>query len=454
MSQTTFEAESVTKLPVKKNGLCVICKGAHRLCGKERCPLMIKFYSRSKTMPLVDMKDLAGSSPPAVFVGRYGYPKIDIGPLVPGEFGDTSIMDQPERWIGKSIDDIVDMRYRLVRGKYAIDATDFRKSGKIVTEVQEIALTEKPVDVEANFRERPHGRIVLDDDIQPFGPAARLEGLRKSNGRWEHNLEKNYYDVDLNATKAVLEAYNNGTLISEIQKAFSVGTMAVDKRRRFAPTRRSITAVDDIIGKDYLKRTRFYPTIDEYRVYYWEQLDNRWAIIMMPTTWRFELIEAWYPGTSWNPTQWSPDGNGISIINDCEFFDSRTEYAHIGGCYYASRMAVNELLEREHRTAGAVICREAHEGYVMPVGVWNVRENVRMALTTEPLKFDSMEKVLTFLDSKMDLKRDVWIKNSGVLTDFLTQRRIEDFYGPAASNLHDDPEDVEQTQIRIQGEDE
>ena len=41
--------------PPVKNGLCSICKGAHRLCGKDRCPLMIKFYSQQKTMPLIDM---------------------------------------------------------------------------------------------------------------------------------------------------------------------------------------------------------------------------------------------------------------------------------------------------------------------------------------------------------------------------------------------------------------
>ncbi|MCQ2070102.1 MAG: Nre family DNA repair protein [archaeon] len=429
--------------PAVKSGLCVVCKDAHNLCGKERCPLMIKFYSRTKTMPLIDMKALAGSSPPAVFVGRYGDPKVDIGPLVPGEFGDTSIMDRPEEWVGRSIDDIVDFRFRLVRGKYTIDATDFEKSGKIVTDIQELALTEKPVDVEAGFTERPHGRIVLDDEVQPFGPSARMERMRKSNGRWEHNLEKSYYDTDMKAKDAVLNAYYNGTYISEIQKAFSVGTMGISKNRRFVPTRWSITAVDDMIGKDYLKRTRFYPTIDEFRVYHWEQLDNRWCILMMPTTWRFELIEAWYPGTSWNPVHWTPDGENIEIISDCEFFGGRTEYAHIGGCYYASRMAVNELLEKEHRTAGAVICREAHEGYVMPVGVWNVRENVRAALTTRPERFDTMDKALTFIEGIMDLKRDVWIRNSGVLKDWFTQRRIDDYYGHTASGLYTDPEDLQ-----------
>ena len=405
------------------SGLCSICKGSKRLCGKDRCPLMIKFYSQQKTMPLIDIKDLAGCSPPAVFVGRYGYPKVDIGPLLPPEFGDTSILDKPERWVGKSIDEIVDMRFRLIRGKYRIDAVNFREAGKIVDNVQELALTEKPLEVEANFRQKPRGRVVLDDEVQPFGPSARLDAMKIGNGRFERNLEKNFYDVDLNATNAVINAYKNGTLISEIQKAFSVGTMGVDKRRRFVPTRWSITAVDDIIGKNILKTTKFNETIDEFRIYQWEQLDNRWCIMMMPCTWRYELIEAWYPNTTWNPL-----GKTIDIISDCEFYEGRSEYAHIGGCYYAARMAVNELLEKERRTAGVVIFREAHPGYVMPVGVWNVRENVRAALQTAPFKYESLDGALGHVDSVMDIKRDTWIKNSGILKDWLIQRRIEDYY--------------------------
>ncbi|MDR0523726.1 MAG: Nre family DNA repair protein [Candidatus Methanoplasma sp.] len=404
-------------------GLCSICKGSRRLCGKDRCPLMIKFYSQQKTMPLIDAKDLAGCSPPAVFVGRHGYPKVDIGPLLPPEFGDTSIMDTPERWMGKTIDDIVDMRFRLVRGKFRIDARDFKAAGRIVDDIQGLALAERPVEVEASFRQRPAGRVILDDEVQPFGPSARLDSMRVGNGRFERNLERSFYDTDLKASGAVVSAYRNGTLISEIQKAFAVGTMGLEKNRRFVPTRWSITAVDDMIGKDLLKTTKHLETIDEFRIYQWEQLDNRWCILLMPCTWRYELIEAWYPNTTWNPL-----GKEIDIISDCEFFDGRSEYAHIGGCYYAARMAVNELLIRERRTAGAVIFREAHPGYVMPVGVWNVRENVRAALLTEPHRYDSLGPALAHVDRVMDIKQGTWIRHSGVLRDWMVQRRLDEFY--------------------------
>lgn len=423
MATTTDFFDDCARTNAVKPGLCSICKGAHRLCGKDRCPLMIKFYSQHKARPLMDSTQISGSSPPAVFVGRYGYPKVDIGPLLPPTYGDTSEMGTPERWVGKSIDEIVDMRFNLVRGKYRIDATDFRQYGRMVDKVQEIALSPWSIDVEAGFSNKPKGNIILDDCIEPFGPSARIERMAVGNGRFERNLSRCFYDTDMKATDAVVSAYKAGTLVSEIQKAFSVGTMGVEKNRRFVPTRWSITAVDDIIGKDLLKTTKLNDTIEDFRLYQWNQLDNRWAILLMPCTWRFELIEAWYPNTTWNPS-----GKKIDIIHDSETFDGRTEYAHIGGCYYASRMAVNELLIKEKRTAGAVIMREAHPGYVMPVGVWNVRENVRAALRTEPSHFETLGKALDQVEAMMDIKRETWIKNSDIMRDWIVQRRIEEYY--------------------------
>ena len=50
---------------------------------------------------------LAGATPPSVFVGRFGYPKVKVGPMVPPIHGDTTILDKPEMCLGKSIEDIV-----------------------------------------------------------------------------------------------------------------------------------------------------------------------------------------------------------------------------------------------------------------------------------------------------------------------------------------------------------
>ncbi|NYT11303.1 MAG: hypothetical protein GKC03_01970 [Methanomassiliicoccales archaeon] len=417
-----FSAPDTVSTSTPKGSLCALCKGSKKLCGKERCPLMIKFYSISKTKRIYDAMDLYGSSPPGVFVGRYGYPNVDIGPLVPPELGDTSIMDTPEMWAGRSIDEIVDFRFSLVRGKHRIDVKEFQKGGKIVDFTRELALAVNPLEVEASFQKRPSGRIVLDDEIQPFGPSARLKELDIGNPKYDHKIERAFYDTDLRAAEAVGGLYRNGVLVSKLQKAFSVGAFGVEKNRRFVPTRWSITAVDDILGKSLLHHTKTFPTIDEFRVYQWTELDNRWSILLMPTSWRYELIEAWYPNTAWNPA-----GRQIEIFSSHEHFNGRKDYAEIGGCYYAARLAINELLSRERRQAGAVIFREAHPGYIMPVGVWNVRENVRRTLEQVPTKFDTLDKALAHVQMMMDIPMNRWIKNSAILKDVMQQRRIEDY---------------------------
>ncbi|MBU4076702.1 MAG: hypothetical protein KKI06_08355, partial [Euryarchaeota archaeon] len=95
------------------DALCILCRGAKLLCGKQRCPVLVKFYSRVRLKPLTDSLNIEGSSPPGVFVGRIGYPYVSVGPLIPPEHGDTTLLDTPEMWLGKSIDDIVDFRSQL-----------------------------------------------------------------------------------------------------------------------------------------------------------------------------------------------------------------------------------------------------------------------------------------------------------------------------------------------------
>ena len=70
----------------------------------------------SKYANLFSSNEIQGSSPPSVFVGSYGYPKVGIGPMLPPIHGDTSLLDAPERWLGKNLDELVNYRLNLVRG--------------------------------------------------------------------------------------------------------------------------------------------------------------------------------------------------------------------------------------------------------------------------------------------------------------------------------------------------
>jgi hypothetical protein len=180
--------------------------------------------------------------------------------------------------------------------------------------------------------------------------------------------------------------------------------------------------VDDTLSKDMVEYTKTYPIINEFRVYEHVQLDNRWIILLLPREWCYELIEAWYPNTIWNPV-----GKEVSIFSDHEFYDGRKTYAEIGGCYYAARLATNELLNKERRQAGVVIMREAHPGYIMPVGVWNVREAVRQAVKNKPKNFTTLNEALDYSSKKLEIPIKRWISVSSVLKEVLHQRRIIDF---------------------------
>jgi len=94
-------------------------------------------------------------------------------------------------------------------------------------------------------------------------------------------------------------------------------------------------------------------------------------------------------------------------------------------------LAVCELLEKERRQATVIVMREAHPGYIMPVGVWQVRENVRNAVRQQPLKFDTLNEALARITSQFRIPLKRWIKNSELLQNALFQRRLTEYFRQA-----------------------
>jgi DNA repair protein NreA len=407
----------------RESSLCVLCKGARNICGKTRCPILVKVNYYLKSVPLLSSEDINGASPPSVFIGRIGYPNVNVGPLVPPIHKDTSLFDLPEQWFGKSIDEIVGFRSLLVRGKHRVNVNEFGQAGKIMEQTRELALADDSVDIELNLTKKPRGSIFVDDEVQPFGPSAPIRDLNIGNTRFDHRVEKAYYDTDLKATQAVRELYSRGVLVSKIQKAFSVGAFGVEKKRRLVPTRWSITAVDDIISKSLVEQVKTFPEINEYRVYESIYLDNVFEILMIPAAWSYESMEAWYPGTTWNP-----NGDRVVIYSDSEGNNGRTTYAQIGGCYYSARLATCELLVKERRQATVIVLREARPGYIMPIGVWQVRENVRNAMRQKPFEFKTLNDSLQFISGRFEIPIQQWIVQGKLLRQALFQKRISDFF--------------------------
>ena len=195
----------------------------------------------------------------------------------------------------------------------------------------------------------------------------------KSSIKNHAKIEKAYADTDLKATDAVIELYEKGVPITQIQKAFSAGTLGTEKRRRFVPTRWAITAVDDIVSKHNMDKIKQYPIIEEPAHFSGEYLGNIWEIDFLPRAWSFKMTEEWLANKSLGITDKQV---GVSE----EGFDGRKTYAEIGGSYYACRVSVTEKLVQMKRQASVIVRRTITDKYSLPVGVWQIRTNVKMVL--------------------------------------------------------------------------
>ncbi|PCN50023.1 hypothetical protein B6U99_06675 [Candidatus Geothermarchaeota archaeon ex4572_27] len=285
---------------VPSGSLCVRCKASRMLCGKPTCPILVKLRAYLKVEPQLRGLSVEGTSPPAVFVGRLGYPYVDVGPLVPPVRGDTSIYDSPERWLheGVDVEGVVEMRMRLVRGRHRVHVEDAEGPDRLLEAVQEAALSARPVDAEMELKSRPRASIILDDDVQPIGPSAPMEDVRVEVHGHNAPLERVYGDADLKAEEAIMELYRRGVPITQIQRALSVGLMGVRGRRRLVPTRWSITAVDSIVSRRLIEdEVKHMEELSEYRVYSVNVMGNEFVVLMLPGKWSYESIEAWCPGT-------------------------------------------------------------------------------------------------------------------------------------------------------------
>ncbi len=365
-------------------------------------------------MPMRSVKigtELSGSTPPSVFIGSWNYPKVFAGPMLVPQHGDTAIVDTPESWIPKKLTtpQVVDFRMSLVRGKSAVGITDL--DNHLVEQLRDIAMASSSVDSDVVFKKKPMGASFSDEQA-PHGPSAPLEKFHVGNCSWDRHLEKAYYDTDLKAAEAVTDLYNKDAPFSRIQKAFSVGSFGMGKNRRLVPTRWSITACDTLLGKMLLDEVVYNPVIDKLRVYEFDSLNNYYAVLLLPTFWQYEWIEAFLHVM----------GNEEVVFADHEHSTGKKEYSSVGGCYYSCKFGVLEALARERKQAGAIVLREAYKGYV-PLGVFNVRENVRTAMKQKYREFEGIKEALAYLGPKFRLPLARFIRESTLLKELLRGRQ-------------------------------
>ncbi|MCK4821619.1 hypothetical protein KA005_37990, partial [bacterium] len=316
----------------------------------------------------------------SIFIGHNGYPSIYAGPVAAIETDNLEIIDSPGKWFGKPYGQLINMRSTMLRSKHK--ESIFSRSKNIEMN-QELALASKPTDVEMSFKKKPTFSFEFSDMTQPMGPTAVIQKMKiTENTKIENKVERIARD-DLKANEASFKLYNINQDVYKITTILSSGILGLGRNKKLVPTRWSITATDSIIFNNIIPQVKDFPSVNEYLVYSNSYLDNHYQILLMPGNWEFENFEAWSPGS-----YWAQDLKAVEVVEEYEPFKGRTNYANLqGGGYYASRIAIAEGLMHLKRQARVVVFREIHEGYKIPLGVWQVRENVRNAFKKQPEKF-------------------------------------------------------------------
>ncbi|MFH1420836.1 MAG: hypothetical protein ABIG30_02605 [Candidatus Aenigmatarchaeota archaeon] len=366
----------------KISTLCIRCKGKN-LCGKP-CPILERLNVHK--VEIARLKENFNASGVSPFVGRAGYPEINIGLLSPASVSsDAWKLDAPTFWYEKSygLEDIMDARTQLIHSR---ERTSVRSETKTLEVAQEIAMAAKPPSTEFFLKKKPYVAMQLDLTTPPIGAPAILKAVKlEENPHVLTKVDKIVSD-ELKAVEAMNELYGYGIDVNQLMRILSVGLLGLKSQKKLVPTRWSITATDDMLAKSMLKEIRRFDTINTFELYVNEYLGNKFYILFMPGTWTFELIELWYGNSLWNPTA------APAVSTDYENFFGRKNYAsNCEGGYYAVRFAVAEYLSRIRRQASVLVLREVMPEYSVPVGVWECRENVRSSFSCKKRSLESKE---------------------------------------------------------------
>ncbi|MFH1358363.1 MAG: hypothetical protein ABIH37_00575 [archaeon] len=361
-------------------------------------------------------KHFSGNSPPEIFVGRYNYPNINAGILAPNFYENTEEMAMPEIWHEKnfSIADILTKRSQLIYGRFKTQIK--KQNSKLKDLMQEIARAYKPVSTEFFLKKPPKQNFEINMHSPIITNLAPLDFAKlQENPKVKQKVEYLTSDTDSKSVTAINELYKSSIPVSNINKILSAGLLGLKTQRKLVPTRWSITAVDDTISKELLKKIRYYPEINEVLLFNSEYNGNHYEILLLPDKFSFEIIEI--------------ETNKQEVWQDYEFFHGRKNYAsNVVGGYYVARLALTEYLESIKHQATAFFMREVRPEYYAPLGVGILRQCTRDAFSKKPEKFNTIQEALERAQTRMNLPTSTFTDKSIILKEYGKQTRLNRWF--------------------------
>jgi len=396
--------------------VCVRCRG-RGWCGQP-----CKIHAQLKEFTPKIKTHFSGSSPPEIFVGRVGYPQINTGILSPNEYGNTEEMSLPEKWYEKklTIREILNHRGKLIYSRFKSEIKSIRKPNKLQGIMQEISLAEKSVSAEFFLKKPFTPHINVDKHLPVIGnPAPLKKIILQENPKIKRKVDYIVSDTDCKSVIALKELHESKIQTSHIIKILSAGLLGTKTRRKLVPTRWAVTAVDDTLSKNLLKKIKYYQEISEIMLFHGDYVGNHYEFLLLPDKFSFEVIEGFLPRSVWNQSE------KTNFTQDFERFNGRKYYANnVTGAYYTARLAVCEYLKKIKKQAYVIIFREEGPEYNAPLGVGILRELGRDAFNKAPEKFSTIQEALNKMQTRFRISIQEFISRSILLKEYKQQTRL------------------------------
>jgi len=324
--------------------------------------------------------------------------------MLPAGGSTDRLVESPN--LAMDIGEIIAARSAMVRSESKIVVKEAEAPGRLLEAIQQIALSSAPVGTEVTFCRPPQGRLQFDGVLSPSGPSGEMSGMQiTTNPLIPRKVDQMVEDRDAGAAAAVAELYADGIGTDHISRMLSLGLLG--KKRKLVPTRWSITASDDMIGKLLKETVLDCSQVNDYYLFSGEDLGNHFEILLLPQPFSFELVEIWRARSVW-----AEEG---FIGADREDARPRKSYSSLAGGYYAARLAVLEHLAHRGQQAGVLAVREISESYWAPLGVWVVREVARAAMRSSPVRFASLGEALAEMERRIRTPPVEWRKEVKLL---------------------------------------
>ncbi|MBI4116428.1 hypothetical protein HY449_01650 [Candidatus Pacearchaeota archaeon] len=385
--------------------------------------------TRFKIKDISNISSIDSNSPPSVFIGsKLKYPLVNVGILSPLQRDEHAwIYDDAKYWANNnfSISDVINLRESLLNSRFQTSVQDSKANNKFVQIAREIATSYKPVDVEIELKNKLNLGRQNERISTPHGMTARLDNARIIGNVKIHRRVDKAINDDIKASEAISYLYAKGFNEYSLSKILSVGVLGLKTQKKLVPTRWSITATDDTIGKQIMEHIKDSKEIENYELFFGEFLGNQYLIMLFPNVFSYELFELYSPKSSWNPS------DKMKAATDFEGFFGRKEYASgTSGGYYAARLSILEYLKSINRQASVLAIRVETPSYWAGLGVWVVRESVRKAMKRK-MEFASKEDLLNAAKQiskiKFNFDNSQIMQKSKILNEILKQKKITDF---------------------------